>query len=93
MRKPSIDSFLSGPDSLIARKIRVARASDKITKTSLAKSCKISQSMISQIEAGTKMPSLETLVKIAIALDTYPHWFLEPDYKFNEQLKNNEKLK
>ncbi len=48
--------------------IRLRRMVKKWTQQDLAKKAKITQAAVSQIEAGTKDPSLDTILAIAKAL-------------------------
>lgn len=53
----------------IAKNMRMARFDLGITQQSLAKKSKVSQATIAGIENGSKCPSVETLTKLAKALN------------------------
>lgn len=53
----------------IGSKIRIFREQRNLSANKLAKSAKISQSFLSQVERDLSSPSLDTLEKISIALD------------------------
>lgn len=54
---------------LIAKRIKHYRAVKHISQEELAERADVSSVFISQVETAKKKPSLETLVKIAAALD------------------------
>lgn len=59
------------PDYNLGERIKFFRESRKLTQTQLAELAGVSQATIAHIEKGTKDPSVETLGKLAGALDTH----------------------
>ena len=55
---------------LLGKNIKETRKSLKITQEQLAEKIEVSTVFISQIENGIRKPSLETVYKISIALNT-----------------------
>ncbi|MBO8129675.1 MAG: helix-turn-helix transcriptional regulator [Peptococcaceae bacterium] len=53
----------------VASQIKNIRLLRKISQNELAKRAKVSQSSISEIEAGKRIPAIPTLTKLAAALD------------------------
>jgi DNA-binding XRE family transcriptional regulator len=53
----------------IARRLRELRAERQLSQRESARKMGISQAALSQLEAGAKLPSLATLLKIQIAYD------------------------
>ena len=53
---------------IMMKNIKVLRVFNDLSQAELAKSCKLSQSTIAQIESGKKDPSLSTLIKISAGL-------------------------
>ncbi len=70
MRKKTT-SKTKAPEYNLGERVKFLRESRKFTQNDLAKSAKVSQATVAHIEKGTKDPSVETLRKIAIALDTH----------------------
>jgi len=58
--------------ALLGQRIRVIRQQNGITQEVLAEPANISIPFMSYIECSKKKPSLEVLLRIAIALDTTP---------------------
>lgn len=53
----------------IGQRIKKIREERKLSQSTLARMCRLSQSQIAKIESGiTKNPTLETLLKVTIAL-------------------------
>jgi transcriptional regulator with XRE-family HTH domain len=63
----------------LGKKIKLARVECDLTQTQLAKKIKAKQKSISRYENGISMPSIETLVKIAKALNKSTSYFLEEE--------------
>jgi len=61
----------------LGRKIKTLRKERRMTLKRLASECQISPSMLSEIERGIKSPSLQTLLRIAKALDTHASLLME----------------
>jgi transcriptional regulator with XRE-family HTH domain len=61
----------------IGRRIADARRSYTLTQDQLAVRTNIDSSNIRGYESGRAMPSIHTLIRIAVALDTDPGFFLE----------------
>ena len=53
----------------IGRRIRVLRKNIKWSQANLASQCKCSVSFLGHLERATRIPSLETIIKIASLLD------------------------
>ena len=60
----------------IGKRIAARRKELKMTQASLADECDVSVQYISNIERSTSIPSVEMILKLAIALDTTPDEFL-----------------
>ncbi len=60
----------------LGRRIRDARKRQKLTMANLAKRTGMSLSFLGHIERGSRKASLETLVRICIALDVTPMYLL-----------------
>lgn len=56
----------------IAERLKYLRTRREMTQSELAKKAKISQSSVTQIEAGKKDPSIQTVKALAKALDIHP---------------------
>lgn len=65
----------------IDKRVKRLRESKGLTKTRLAELSGVSQSYISDIEAGKKKPTVETLAKICSALGISLPDFLADEYK------------
>ncbi|MCX8089716.1 MAG: helix-turn-helix domain-containing protein [Verrucomicrobiae bacterium] len=61
----------------VARLLRAERERRGMSMTLLAERSGISQPMISLLESGARKPSLETLVRLALALEVPPHRILQ----------------
>ena len=53
---------------LIGENILKYRKANKLTQKQLAEKCKMTQQQIAQYETGKRIPKIDTLVRIAIAL-------------------------
>lgn len=62
---------VSIPEHSIGERIKFIRINRHLSQKDLAKIAKVSQATVAQIETGRKDPSLNTLRKIATALDTH----------------------
>jgi transcriptional regulator with XRE-family HTH domain len=58
------------------RRIRKIREQEGITQTRLQQESGLNPSILSHIELGSRIPSVETLVKISTALSVSPDWLL-----------------
>lgn len=68
-----MERFHSGVSELGAR-LREAREAASVTQTSLAEAAGISRPAVSQFESGLKRPELETVERLAFALDVRAGW-------------------
>lgn len=75
----------------LGNKIRERRNFLKVTQENLANDINVSASFISDIENGRKKMSLETMIKISIALKTSLDYFILDNVK-DVKLKNNTKF-
>lgn len=74
----------------LGNKIRERRNFLKVTQENLANDINVSASFISDIENGRRKMSLETMIKISIALKTSLDYFILDNVK-DVKLKNNTK--
>lgn len=72
----------------VGNKIRERRNFLKVTQENLANDINVSASFISDIENGRRKMSLETMIKISIALKTSLDYFVLDNVK-DVKLKNN----
>ena len=72
----------------VGNKIRERRIFLKVTQENLANDINVSASFISDIENGRRKMSLETMIKISIALKTSLDYFVLDNVK-DVKLKNN----
>ena len=72
----------------LGNKIRERRNFLKVTQENLANDINVSASFISDIENGRRKMSLETMIKISIALKTSLDYFILDNVK-DVKLKNN----
>ena len=72
----------------VGDKIRERRNFLKVTQENLANDINVSASFISDIENGRRKMSLETMIKISIALKTSLDYFILDNVK-DVKLKNN----
>ena len=72
----------------VGNKIRERRNFLKVTQENLANDINVSASFISDIENGRRKMSLETMIKISIALKTTLDYFVLDNVK-DVKLKNN----
>lgn len=75
----------------IGLRIQDARLRKKMTQEELAEACSRSAIYISFIERGTKVPSLQTIISIANALETtcdnlLMDFIVDPDSKKNDEV-------
>lgn len=75
----------------LGNKIRERRNFLKVTQENLANDINVSASFISDIENGRRKMSLETMIKISIALKTSFDYFILDNVK-DVKLKNNTKF-
>lgn len=75
----------------VGNKIRERRNFLKVTQENLANDINVSASFISDIENGRRKMSLETIIKISIALKTSLDYFVLDNVK-DVKLKNNIKF-
>ena len=61
----------------LAKRIKIARVELDLTQEQLAQKIRAKQKSISRYETGAALPSIETLVKIAKALNRPPGHFLD----------------
>ncbi len=62
--------------SKIGKRIKQRREQLKLTQAALAEQCEITEQYVSNIERAISIPSTETIMKLAAALDTTPDEFL-----------------
>jgi len=81
-------------------RIRESRENANLTQEKLAETCALSAAHIGHIERGTRIPSLDTMFKIAITLHISIDVLLSDSYgddktlcSIDAVLKNREKLK
>lgn len=60
----------------LGQRIRTARQVKKMTQDQLAEACGLSTAHIGHIERGTRIPSLDTLFRIACELDVSTDYLL-----------------
>jgi len=60
----------------LGRRVKDLRRKQNLTQEALAEKLNMSASFLGHIERGTRITSLETLVKLCIALDTDPNYLL-----------------
>jgi transcriptional regulator with XRE-family HTH domain len=60
----------------IAKWLRIARRDQGLTQAALAERCRLQRQQLTYFERGTRIPSLEQLLRIAQALDLPLQWFL-----------------
>lgn len=75
----------------VGNKIRERRNFLKVTQENLANAINVSASFISDIENGRRKMSLETMIKISIALKTSLDYFVLDNFK-DVKLKNKIKF-
>jgi transcriptional regulator with XRE-family HTH domain len=64
---------------LLGKRIKQARENRKLTQEKLAEIIGVSTVYVSHLEIGSKLPSLETLVKISNSLDISVDYLLSND--------------
>lgn len=65
-------------------RIKHARENKKYTQEQLSEMCSLSAAHIGHIERGTRIPSLETLFKICVALETSMDYLVFDSFDSNE---------
>lgn len=60
----------------LGRRVKELRKQQHLTQEELAEKLNMSASFLGHIERGTRIASLETLVKLCIVLDTDPNYLL-----------------
>jgi len=60
----------------LGSRIRCARKNNHLTQEQLAEACSLSDAHIGHIERGTRIPSLETLVRLSEVLCVSLDWLL-----------------
>lgn len=65
--------------SMLGPRIRKRRRSLRMTQQELANRVYCTKAMISQIERGKALPSIDLLVRIAKVLGERPGYFLDPE--------------
>ena len=68
-----------GRDATIGDKVRALRLSKKITMTELARACGMSDRAIRYIENNEKQPGVETIKKLATALEIETDFFMDDE--------------
>jgi transcriptional regulator with XRE-family HTH domain len=63
----------------LGRRIREIRKSMNMTARALAQACEITPGFVSQMENGTVLPSIPTLLRLAAELRVRPSELLQPD--------------
>jgi len=74
-RKAEVDQESPIAEILLGRKIKQARTSKGMRLRELAERAELSESLLSKLENEKAIPSLSSLHRIAIALDTNVSWF------------------
>lgn len=59
------------PDYSLAERLKFLRETRKLTQAELGKNADLTQATIANLESGRKSPSIETLEKLAAALDVH----------------------
>ncbi len=75
---------------LFAANLRNARAGTGLSQAALAERCELTSNYISELEAGRRFPSHETLQKLCAALDLRPYQLFidtEVDFRSLEPLE------
>ena len=68
----------------IGKRVRRRRNKQSMTQETLAELCDVTPQYISNIERAVSIPSTETIMQLAIALDTTPDEFLVGAVRFDE---------
>lgn len=77
---------------LLGARVREQRLKKKLTQEKLAEMCNVSSSYIGIIERGNKKLSVETLVKIANALDISTDFLLSDSLTLTPEIQTKEIL-
>lgn len=79
-QSPRIGDLAHSQDSYLGAKIRDLRQDRGLSQKTLAEMAKVAQATVAHIETGRKDPSVDTLRKIAKALDVHiATFFVESD--------------
>lgn len=57
--------------------IRAAREAEGLSRTALAERVSVDRRHVWKLEAAEKGPSLDLLIRLAVALDVTPDWLLQ----------------
>jgi transcriptional regulator with XRE-family HTH domain len=68
---------------LLGERVRELRQKHRLTQVDLAERLGVPQGRISEIETGTRVPNLVTILRLSIALDCKPTALLAPFDKLN----------
>lgn len=63
----------------IAARVRTLRFGREWSQPELARRCGLSSAMVSMVERGERLPSLDALAALAVALEVDPGTLLSPD--------------
>ncbi len=69
----------------IGKRVRRRRKKQHLTQEKLAELCNVSTQYISHIERAVSIPSTETVMKLALALETTPDEFLVGTARHGEE--------
>lgn len=72
-----IDEFVNYSLDIMRSKIRTKRMLKGLTQEQLAKECNLNPTYISRIESGKRIPTLQTLIRIACGLNCQPFKLLK----------------
>lgn len=72
----------------ISNKIKTARNEARITQRQLSAACDLSRNYIALIETGKKNPSIQSVRKIAAALDVKISYLLDDDIELSNMREN-----
>jgi DNA-binding XRE family transcriptional regulator len=71
------------PGELLGERVRELRQKHGLTQVDLAERLGVPQSRVSEIESGSRVPNLITMLRLAAALDCKPTALLAPFDKLN----------
>ena len=71
------------PGELLGDRVRELRQKRGLTQVDLAERLGVPQSRVSEIESGSRVPNLVTMLRLSIALDCKPTALLAPFDKLN----------
>ena len=87
-------SIRSRMQDIVAKRVSTLRIGKRLTQEGLAKQAGLNYTHIGKIESGKRLPSLESICKLANALDVETHELLiaeettkTPDYKKQQLIK------